>query len=111
MFHGKASLKSVFLFLVLNTPSWVQAGIDPYIPHRRYQVKPHSSPWFLIARAAAIAHRNHLFLFYQQNKSSASKLEFRKPTNCCKEVFEATKFVYFNKTKEAFTSKRLLVNF
>ena len=25
---------------------WVQVGIDIYIPHRKYQVKPHSSPWF-----------------------------------------------------------------
>ena len=25
---------------------WVQVGIDLYIPHRKYQVKPHSSPWF-----------------------------------------------------------------
>ena len=25
---------------------WVQVGIDVYIPHRKYQVKPHSSPWF-----------------------------------------------------------------
>ena len=24
---------------------WVQIGIDVYIPHRKYQVKPHSSPW------------------------------------------------------------------
>ena len=23
---------------------WVQVGIDVYIPHRKYQVKPHSSP-------------------------------------------------------------------
>ena len=26
---------------------WIQVGIDVYIPHRKYQVKPHSSPWFL----------------------------------------------------------------
>ena len=25
---------------------WVQVGLDVYIPHRKYQVKPHSSPWF-----------------------------------------------------------------
>ena len=25
---------------------WVQVGIDVYIAHRKYQVKPHSSPWF-----------------------------------------------------------------
>ena len=23
---------------------WVQVGIDVYIPHHKYQVKPHSSP-------------------------------------------------------------------
>ena len=36
----------------------VQVGIDVYIPHIKYQVKPHSSPWFLAACAAAVAHRN-----------------------------------------------------
>ena len=33
---------------------WVQVGIDVYIPHRKYQVKSHSSPWFSAACAAAI---------------------------------------------------------
>ena len=41
----------------------VQVGIDVYIPHRKYQVKPHSSPLFSAACAAAIVHRNHFFLF------------------------------------------------
>ena len=41
---------------------WVQAGIDVYISHRKYQVKFHSSPWFSAAFAAAIAHRNHFFV-------------------------------------------------
>ena len=40
---------------------WVQVGIDVYIPHRKYQIKSHSSPWFSVACAAAIAHRNHFF--------------------------------------------------
>ena len=48
---------------------WVQVGIDVYIPHHKYQVKPHSSPWFSAAFAAAIAHRNHFFPLSQQNKS------------------------------------------
>ena len=43
---------------------WVQVGIDVYIPHRKYQVNPHSSPWFSAACAAAIAHRNHFFCLY-----------------------------------------------
>ena len=28
---------------------WFQVRIDVYIPHRKYQVKPHSSPWFSAA--------------------------------------------------------------
>ena len=40
----------------------VQVGIDIYIPHRKYQVKPHSSLWFSAACAAAIVHRNHFFV-------------------------------------------------
>ena len=57
---------------------WVQVGIDVYIPHRKYQVKPHSSPWFSATCAAAIVHRNHFFRLYQQNKSSESKVKFRQ---------------------------------
>ena len=43
---------------------WVHDGIDVYIHRRKYQVNPHSSPWFSAACAAAIAHRNHFFRFY-----------------------------------------------
>ena len=56
---------------------WVQVGIDVYIPHRKYQVKPHSSPWFSAACAAAIVHRNNFFRLYQREKSSDSKVELR----------------------------------
>ena len=41
---------------------WVQVGIDVYIPHRKYQVKPHSSPWFSAACGAARVHRNLSFV-------------------------------------------------
>ena len=37
---------------------WVQVGIDVYIPHKKYLVKPHSSPGFSAACAAAIVHRD-----------------------------------------------------
>ena len=43
---------------------WGQVGIDVYIPHHKDQVKPHSSPWFSAACAAAIVHRNHFFHLY-----------------------------------------------
>ena len=45
---------------------WVQVGFDVYIRHRKYQVKPHSSPWFSATCAAAIVHRNHFFRLYQR---------------------------------------------
>ena len=44
---------------------WVQVGIDVYITHCKYQFKPHSSPWFSAACAAAIIHRNYFFGLYQ----------------------------------------------
>ena len=55
---------------------WVQVGIDVYISHKKYQVKPHSSPWFSPACAAAIVHRNHFFRLYQREKSSDSEVKF-----------------------------------
>ena len=43
---------------------WFQVGIDAYIPYHKYQVKPHSSPWFSAACAAPIVHKNHFFFDY-----------------------------------------------
>ena len=86
---------------------WVQVGIDVYIPHRKYQVKPHSSPWFSAACAAAIVHRNHFFRLYQKDKSSDSNVKFRQASNRCKRVLKADKLAYTNKTKESITSKKL----
>ena len=53
---------------------WVQVEVDVYIPHCKYQVKPHSSPWFSAAFVAAMVHRNHFFRLYQKDKSSDSKV-------------------------------------
>ena len=85
---------------------WVQVGIDVYIPHRKYQVKPHSSPWFSAACAAAIVHRNHFLHLYQKDKSSKSKVKFRQASNRCKRVLEAAKLAYATKT-ESITSQKL----
>ena len=35
---------------------WVQVGIDVYIPRCKYQVKPHTSPWFSASYTAVIVH-------------------------------------------------------
>ena len=94
----------IFLNLVLSAAAsefceCVQAGIDVYIPHRKYQVKPHSSLWFSTACAAAIVHRNCFFHLYQKDKSSDSKVKFRQASNCCKRVLEVAKLAYANKTR------------
>ena len=86
---------------------WVQVGIDVYISHRKYQVKPYSSPWFSAACAAAIFHRNNFFPLYQKEKSSDSKVKFRQASNHCKRALEAAKLGYANKTKESITSQKL----
>ena len=84
-----------------------QVGTDVYIPHCQYQVKPHSSPWFSAACAAAIVHINHFFRLYQQNKSFESEVKFRQASNRCKRVLEAAKLTYATKTKESITSQKL----
>ena len=38
---------------------WVQVGMDVYIPHKKYQIKPHLSQWFSTACTTAIVHRHH----------------------------------------------------
>ena len=52
--HGGSAAASEFCGLV-------KVGLDVYIPHRKYQVKPHSLPCFPAACVAAIVHRNHFF--------------------------------------------------
>ena len=61
-----------------------RVGIDVYIPHHKYQVKPHLSPWFSAVCETAIFQRNHFFRSYQQNKSTESKVKFRQASNRCK---------------------------
>ena len=85
---------------------WVQVGTDVYLPHRKYHPKPHSSPWFSAASAAATVHRNHFFRLYKKNKSSGSKVKFRQASNQCKRVLEATKLAYANKTKESISLQK-----
>ena len=85
---------------------WVQVGIDAYIPHIKYQVKPRSSPWISAACAAAILHRNNFFCLYQREKSSDSKVKFKQASNRCKRVLEAAQLEYINKTKESITSQK-----
>ena len=64
---------------------WVEIDIDCYIPCRKFQLKPHSSPWFTPC-AASIAHCNHHFHQYHQNATPENKKLFCDSRNHCKKV-------------------------
>ena len=98
MFRRRIFLNSVLLLLLVNFVSGFRLELI-YKSLIKYQFKPHLSPWFSAACAAAIVHRNHFFCLYQKDKSSKSKVKFRQASNCCKKVFEAAKLAYGNKTR------------
>ena len=104
--HGRISLSLVLLLLLVDFVSGFGLKLI-YISLRKFQVKPHSSPWFSVSCAAAIVHRNNFFRLYQKDKSSDCKVKFRQTSNRCKRVFEAVKLPCANKTKESITSQKL----
>ena len=106
MFHGRISLSLVLLLLLGNFVSGFRLELM-YISLRNTR----SSLTYLhgfhsAACAAVVAHRNHFFRLYQEDKS-ASKVKFRQASNRCKSVLEAVKLAYANKTKESVTFQKL----
>ena len=85
---------------------WVQVETDACIPHRKYQVKPHSSPWFLAVCATTIFDRNHFFLLVPTEKSPESKVKFRLASHCYEDVLGVAKLEHATKTKESITSQK-----
>ena len=77
------------------------------IPHRKYQVKPHSSPWFSAACAAVIVHKNHFFCLYQKDKSSEPKVRFRLASNRCKGFLKLLNLHMLLKQKSPSLSRNL----
>ena len=83
--YERISLISVLLLLLVNFVSGFRQELM-YIYliifiRSNFTHLHHSSSWFSAAFAAAIAHRNHFFHLYQQNKSSESKVRFREAIN------------------------------
>ena len=105
MLHGRISLNSVLLLLLLENfvsrSNWNWC----IIPHREYQFRPRLSPWFSAVCADAILPRNH-FRQYQQNKSD-SKGKSRQASNCYKGILVAAKLAYEIETKEPIISQTL----
>ena len=73
---------------------WLQHGIDLYIPHYVYQVKPHLFPRFSSAWAVAITYRNPFFgLFNWIDLLSTAK--FRQVINYCKGSLNLSNLIWF----------------
>ena len=58
--------ENIFKFSISAAASefceWVLVGIEKYISHCKYLVKPHLPPWFSATCAATIVHRNLFFV-------------------------------------------------
>ena len=58
--------ENIFKFSISAAASefceWVLVGIEKYISHCKYLVKPHLPPWFSATCAVTIVHRNLFFV-------------------------------------------------
>ena len=68
IFYGRKTLNWVLLLLLVFFVSGLRLELI-YISLIKYQVRPHSSPWFSAAFAAAMIHRNKFFRLHQENQS------------------------------------------
>ena len=86
--------------------SWIHAGNDAFVPHCHYQVKGHTSPWFLLACVTATAHRNHYFHLYCQDNSSDNECLFALARSRCKKVLNDAKSRYMESTESRISSQK-----
>ena len=104
MFHGKISLNSVLMLLLVNFVSEFRLELM-YI----FLIEIIRSSLIHLHGCLCCCHssKKSLFRLYQKDKSSESKVKFRQASNCCKRVLEAAKLACANKTKESITSQKL----
>ena len=86
---------------------WLQIGMKAYIPHRSYQVKPHSQPWFTPECAAAICQRDHFFHQYRRNKSASNLDQYRAARKHCKETLHEAKSRYALHVRDSIANQKL----
>ena len=86
---------------------WLQIGMKAYIPHRTYQMKPHSQPWFSPECAAAICQRDHFFHQYKRNNSADNLEVYRAARRHCKETLHQAKSSYASYVRDSITNQKL----
>lgn len=86
---------------------WLQVGMLTYIPHRTYQMKPHSQPWFSPECAAAICQRDHYFHRYNRERSADNLALYKAARRYCKETIHQAKSRYASYVRESIASQKL----
>ena len=86
---------------------WLLTGMETYIPHRTYQVKPHSQPWFTPECAAAICQRDHFFHQYRRNRNADNLNQYRAARRHCKETLHEVKSRYASHVRDSIATQKL----
>ena len=104
IFHGRISLNSVLLLLLVNFASGSRLellyislieGIGPSFTHLHGFQQLVLQPYFIE------------ITFFCKKRINLLKAKLRQANNCCKRALEVTGFAYANQTKESITSKKL----
>ena len=85
----------------------ISEGMNLFIPHKKYQQKPGSQPWFTPGCAAAIAHRNHYFHLYNSNRDKETKAAYRQSSNRCSRILKDAKESYKSSIKNKIEEQTL----
>ena len=86
---------------------WLQIGMKVYIPHRSYQVRPHSQPWFTPECAAAICQRDHFFHQYRRNRNADNLDQYRAARKHCKETLHEARSRYASHVRDSIANQKL----
>ena len=101
MLHGRISLNSVLLLLLVNFVNLLRLELMIVS-----LISGQASLIFMVCSCLCCCHSlKKFFRLYQQDKSSESKLKFRQASNRCRWVLEAARLVYVNKTNKFITSQ------
>ena len=90
-----------------NLEEVIQNGMKAYIPHRSYQVKPHSQPWFTPECAAAICQRDHFFNQYKRDRTAGNLDQYRAARRHCKETLHEAKRRYSSHIQDSIANQKL----
>ena len=95
----------IFISRPKNYSVLLQFGMKAYIPHRSYQVKPHSQTWFTPECASAIYHFYHQ---HRRNRNADNNIEqYRAAPNHCKETLYEAKSRYALHVRDFIENQKL----